>query len=97
LPVVAIPGANAAIAAVSAGGLRAERFLVMGFLPATAKARRDMLAAYRDADCALVIYEAPHRVVATVDALVDVFGSERELVIARELTKKFETVARLTL
>lgn len=97
LPVVPIPGPNAAIAAVSAAGLAAERFLFVGFLPATAKARRDMLTAVANLDCALVIYEAPHRIGATIEAMTDVFSGERELIVARELTKKFETIARMPL
>ena len=97
LPVVPIPGANAAIAAMSAAGLAAERFLFLGFLPATAKARRELLAAVAALPCALVVYEAPHRVRRPVAALREVLGGERELTVARELTKKFETIARMPL
>jgi 16S rRNA (cytidine1402-2'-O)-methyltransferase len=96
-PVVPIPGANAAIAAISAAGLEATHFLFLGFLPATAKARRDVLAAVAALPHALVLYEAPHRLGATLAALIDVLGGERELTVARELTKKFETIARLPL
>ena len=96
-PVVPIPGANAAIAAVSAAGLDADRFLFLGFLPANAKARRELLATAAALPCALLIYEAPHRVAATAAALADVLGGERELVVARELTKKFETITRMPL
>lgn len=96
-PVVPIPGANAAIAALSAAGLAAERFLFLGFLPAAAKARRDALAPLAALPCALVIYEAPHRVLATVNALVDILDGARTLVVARELTKKFETIASMPL
>jgi 16S rRNA (cytidine1402-2'-O)-methyltransferase len=97
LPVVPIPGANAAIAAVSAAGLVASHFLFLGFLPAMAKARRDLLHTLAPLPCALVIYEAPHRVEATIAALNDVLGGMRELTVARELTKKFETIARMPL
>lgn len=91
--VVPIPGANAAITAWSAAGFAADRFLYVGFLPAKpAKA----LAALDDA-LPLIFYEAPHRVAATVAALLERFGPERELVVARELTKKFEEVARMKL
>jgi 16S rRNA (cytidine1402-2'-O)-methyltransferase len=96
-PVVPIPGANAAIAALSAAGLNALQFLFLGFLPATAKARRDALAAVAALPVALVIYEAPHRVGATLAALCEALGGQRELTVARELTKKFETIARLRL
>jgi 16S rRNA (cytidine1402-2'-O)-methyltransferase len=96
-PVVPIPGANAAIAAVSAAGLAADRFLLLGFLPSGAKARRELLAAVAVVPCALVVYEAPHRVAATAAALAEALGGERELVVARELTKKFETITRMPL
>jgi len=96
-PVVPIPGACAAIAAVSAAGLEAERLLFLGFLPAAAKARRELLASVAREPCALVIYEAPHRVGATVAELGTALGGERILVVARELTKKFETITRMTL
>ena len=96
IPVRPIPGPNAAAAAVSAAGFAASRFLFAGFLPASAAARRKALAAL-DVPFPIVFYEAPHRV---RDALADLaarFGAEREIVIARELTKKFEEVARLPL
>jgi 16S rRNA (cytidine1402-2'-O)-methyltransferase len=96
-PVVPIPGANAAIAALSAAGLTAERFLFLGFLPTTAKARRDALVPFAALPCALMIYEAPHRVLATVNVLADMLIGTRELIIARELTKKFETIATMPL
>ena len=95
--VIPIPGANAAIAAVSAAGLQAAQFLFLGFLPATAKARREALIAVAALPVALVFYEAPHRVGATLAALSEVLDGERELTVARELTKKFEAIARLPL
>ena len=92
-PVVPIPG----VAAISAAGLGALQFAFLGFLPTAAKARRDALAAVAALPLALVVYEAPHRVGATVAAMAEVLGGERELVVARELTKKFETIARMPL
>jgi len=97
LRVEPIPGPNAAVAAVSAAGLDAEHFCFLGFLPASVKARRDLLSMYAALPCALVIYEAPHRVAATIDSLVAILGGERTLIVARELTKKFETIVRLPL
>ena len=97
LPVVPIPGASAAIAAFSTAGLAAERFVFLGFLPATAKAQREVLTAVVHLPFALVVYEAPHRVRATVGHLGEALGGDRTLVIAREITKKFETIARMTL
>jgi 16S rRNA (cytidine1402-2'-O)-methyltransferase len=96
-PVVPIPGANAAIAALSAAGLAAPRFLFLGFLPAATKARRELLATVAGLHCALVIYEAPHRVCSAVAQLHESLGGERILVVAREITKKFETISRMTL
>lgn len=87
-----IPGANAAIAALSASGLVSARFLFYGFLPAKAAARLAALEALREHACALVFYEAPHRVMECVAALAGVLGGERDIVIARELTKLFETI-----
>ncbi len=95
--VVPVPGPNAAIAAISAAGLAAERFLFMGFLPAAAKARQALLASFGALPCALVLYEAPHRVHACVADLAAMLQSTRLLVVARELTKRFETVARMPL
>ena len=94
--VIPVPGPNAAIAAYSASGFLASRFLFAGFLPASGSARRKALAAL-DSDCPVIFYEAPHRILETVVDLVAAFGDARELVIARELTKKFEEVARLAL
>jgi len=96
LRVVPVPGPNAAVAAYSAAGFAADRFLFVGFLPAKPAARRKALDAL-DLPWPLILYEAPHRVLETVEDLAARFGGEREVVIARELTKKFEEVARLPL
>jgi len=96
-PVVPIPGPCAAVAAISAAGLSAERFVFVGFLPSGAKARSELLRTLSPLPFALAIYEAPHRVRTTLGALADALGSERTVVIARELTKKFETIAELRL
>lgn len=97
LPVVPVPGANAAVAAISAAGLGAEQFLLLGFLPAQPRARRALLDRVAALPCALVCYEAPHRVRATVADLAAACGGERTLVVARELTKLHETIARVSL
>jgi 16S rRNA (cytidine1402-2'-O)-methyltransferase len=95
--VVPIPGASAVIAALSASGLAAPQWLFCGFLPATASARAKEIERLRTLGCALVFYEAPHRIAATLDALAAVLGPKRHLVIARELTKRFETIHRCAL
>ena len=96
IAVRAIPGPNAAAAAISAAGFPAGRFLFAGFLPASAGARRKALTAL-DVPFPVVIYEAPHRVRETLADLAAQFGVDREIVIARELTKKFEEISRLPL
>ena len=95
--VVPVPGPSAAIAALSASGIEASQWLFCGFLPASAHARRTDLERLRALSCALVFYEAPHRIAATLDALVAALGPEREIVIARELTKRFESIHRCRL
>lgn len=93
LRVVPIPGPSAAIAAYCASGFLADRFLFAGFLPP----RPEKALAALEAECPVILYEAPHRVARTVAALLERFGPAREIVIARELTKKFEEVARMPL
>ncbi|MDQ2963880.1 MAG: 16S rRNA (cytidine(1402)-2'-O)-methyltransferase [Pseudomonadota bacterium] len=95
--VVPIPGPSAVIAALSASGITAPQWLFCGFLPAAATARRAALARLRHYPGALIFYEAPHRIAAALDALGAVLGAERELVVARELTKRFETIHRCPL
>ncbi len=97
LTVSPIPGANAAIAALSAAGLAAPHFLFYGFLPVKPAGRRAALAALRALPYALVFYEAPHRVTECVADLAQTLGGEREIVIARELTKMFEAIHRCRL
>ncbi|MDX1374695.1 MAG: 16S rRNA (cytidine(1402)-2'-O)-methyltransferase [Burkholderiales bacterium] len=94
--VVPVPGASAATAALSASGFAAGPWLFAGFPPAGAAARRKALDAF-DSPWPVVFFEAPHRVRATLEALAARFGAEREVVIARELTKKFEELVRLPL
>jgi len=94
--VVPIPGPNAALAAYSASGFASDRFVFAGFLPSSAAARRAALQAL-DSPSPVILYEAPHRVLETVEDLASRFGPSREIVVARELTKKFEEVARMPL
>lgn len=95
--VVPVPGPNAAIAALSASGLTDPHFLFYGFLPAKEAARRKAIAALKALPCALVFYEAPHRIEETVADLVSELEPQRTLVIARELTKLFESIVSLPL
>ena len=95
--VVPIPGPSAIIAAVSAAGIIAESFAFLGFLPRQAKARRERLLSLGALPVALVFFEAPHRVRATVQDLAQHCAGERRLIVARELTKTFETITSLPL
>lgn len=89
-----LPGACAAIAALSVSGLATDRFLFEGFLPARAGTRANRLAALSHDKATLIFYEAPHRVLDCLQAMVESFGAGREAVLAREITKTFETVKR---
>jgi len=95
--VIPIPGASAAIAALSASGLVNPHFLFHGFLPNKSAARRAALQSLADLPCTLVFYEAPHRILECVTDLHAVFGDAREIVFARELTKLFESIHRCPL
>lgn len=95
--VVPIPGACAAIAALSASGLATDRFVFEGFLPAKSKARLDRLTALKQESRTLIFYEAPHRIMDLLEDMQKVFGPDRYAVIARELTKLYETIRADTL
>ncbi len=91
IQVTALPGPSAVITALSASGLPTDRFLFAGFLPAKQQARITALTEIIDQQATLVFYEAPRRIVDTLLAVVDVYGAEREVVVAREISKQFET------
>jgi 16S rRNA (cytidine1402-2'-O)-methyltransferase len=95
--VVPIPGASAVVAALSASGLSAPQFLFYGFLPNKSSARRTVLQELIEHPYSLVFYEAPHRILESVADLQAVFGDDREIVLARELTKLFENIHRCKL
>jgi 16S rRNA (cytidine1402-2'-O)-methyltransferase len=93
IPVVSIPGANAALTALTASGIRPQPFYFYGFLSRKKKERDDELKKLKAMDATLIFYEAPHRLTETVQALYEVFG-ERQAAICRELTKKYEEFIR---
>ncbi|MBI3562689.1 MAG: 16S rRNA (cytidine(1402)-2'-O)-methyltransferase [Gammaproteobacteria bacterium] len=95
--VVPIPGPSAMIAAISAAGLPTHRFTFEGFLPAKAAARMAVLRALQKEPRTLVFYEAPHRLRESLEDCCSVFGDDRPAVLARELTKTYETLRRLPL
>ncbi len=90
--VIPIPGANAAVCALSAAGISNPHFLFYGFLPTKSGLRKRALTTLKDYTCTLVFYEAPHRFIDCINDCVDILGPNRELTIARELTKLFETI-----
>ena len=101
LPVIPIPGANAALSALVASGLPTDEFHFIGFLPEKAGARRtrieDLATSIKnDGACTLIFYEAPHRILETLADLESVWGPELRVVVARELTKIHEEFLRTT-
>ena len=97
ISVMPIPGACAAIAALSVSGLPTDSFLFGGFLPAKTGQRKTALNEYKTATETLVFYEAPHRILETVVDMVEIFGQQRQGFLAREISKAFETFLQGTL
>ena len=95
ITVVPVPGPAAVVTALSASGLAADGFVFDGFLPIKPGKRLNRLKALREMEATVVLYESPHRIVATVTAIGEVFG-DVELVIARELTKQYEEIVTAT-
>jgi len=97
LRVLPLPGPSAAITAISASGLLNDQFYFVGFLPAKAKQRENMLHGLRGVTATMVFYEAPHRILDCATALAAAFEPTRQVVFARELTKLFEEIHRCPL
>ncbi|ABS78052.1 16S rRNA (cytidine(1402)-2'-O)-methyltransferase [Coxiella burnetii] len=97
IEVVPIPGACAAIAALVASGLPTDRFIFEGFIPSKGEVRRKKLEDLKNQRRTIIFYESVHRIVNLIDLLNEIFGTERRATIARELTKKFETIHTATL
>jgi len=95
IPVVPVPGPSAVVTALSAAGIPADSFVFDGFLPVKPGKRIHRLEALRDLEMTIVCYESPHRILATLEAVGQVFG-QVEIVVARELTKQFEEIVRGT-
>ncbi|MCS6231914.1 16S rRNA (cytidine(1402)-2'-O)-methyltransferase [Shewanella baltica] len=89
--VIPLPGPCAAITALSASGLPSDRFSFEGFLPSKEKARADKLLALKEDPRTLIFYESPHRIEHSLTTMVEVLGGDRHVVMAREVTKTFET------
>ncbi|MHA6492633.1 16S rRNA (cytidine(1402)-2'-O)-methyltransferase [Pseudomonas borbori] len=97
ITVVPIPGACALIAALSAAGLPSDRFIFEGFLPAKTAGRRARLEQVKEESRTLIFYEAPHRILECLEDMSAVFGAERPALLAREISKTFETLKGLPL
>ncbi|WP_112067408.1 16S rRNA (cytidine(1402)-2'-O)-methyltransferase [Haemophilus influenzae] len=95
--VVPLPGACAAITALCASGIASDRFCFEGFLPAKSKARRDKLENISEEDRTLIFYESTHRILDTLEDMQSVLGEERYMVLAREMTKTWETITGNTI
>jgi 16S rRNA (cytidine1402-2'-O)-methyltransferase len=94
IKVVPIPGPSAIITALSACGLPTNKFIFEGYLPAKKEARKKCLKELVSESRTLIFYEAPHRIRESIQDMHDVFGSERRVTIARELTKQYEQIVR---
>ncbi|MEH2082546.1 MAG: 16S rRNA (cytidine(1402)-2'-O)-methyltransferase [Nostoc sp.] len=97
IPVVPIPGASAAITALSAAGLPTDRFVFEGFLPAKTQHRQEHLESLQTESRTLIFYESPHRLRDTLQDLAEIWGSDRQIVLGRELTKLYEEFWRGTI
>ncbi len=95
--VIPVPGACAAIAALSAVGLPSDRFSFQGFLASKQSQRLQQLEKLKDETQTLIFYEAPHRILDSVKDMAAVFGADRPVGFAREITKTFETIKKMTL
>ena len=95
--VVPLPGACAAITALCASGIASDKFCFEGFLPAKSKARKDKLENIAEEDRTLIFYESTHRILDTLEDMQSVLGEERYIVLAREMTKTWETITGNTI
>lgn len=91
IQVIPLPGPSAVIAALCVSGLPSDRFIFEGFLPARSRPRQDRLGSLVDEQRTMIFYESPHRIIACLEDFQTIIGADRELFIARELTKRFET------
>lgn len=94
IQIIPVPGPSAVITALSVSGLATDKFCFEGFLPAKQQTRKNQLSLYLNETRTMVFYEAPHRILATLKDMCDIFGPDHQAVIARELTKTFETIKK---
>ena len=91
--IVPVPGASAVTTLLSAAGIPADKFTFFGFLPHK-NGRQTLFKQIRDSGLTIVFYESPHRIIKTLTSLTEVLSADRQIVVGRELTKKFETIYR---
>lgn len=94
--VIPVPGANAALSALIVSGLSTEKFKFIGFLPRESRERDNLLKSLEEEESTILMYESPHRLVRTLEALHTFWGN-RQIVMARELTKRYEELTRATI
>ena len=97
IPVTAVPGASACVTALALSGAETRRFVFEGFLPVDNKEKKDALSRLSEETRTIILYEAPHRLVRTLESLQSVLGEDRLISLCRELTKRFESVERMTI
>lgn len=97
IPVTVIPGPSASVTALALSGADTRRFVFEGFLPGENRERREALDRLRDETRTILLYEAPHRLVRTLEVLKETLGGGRTLTLCRELTKRYEEIQRMTL
>ena len=97
IKVIPVPGPSALISALSVAGFSSEKFVFEGYLPARKTARQQRLQQLKDETRTLVFYEAPHRILASIEDAIICYGGERQAVIAKEITKQHENIQRGTL
>ena len=97
IPVTSLPGPSAVITALTLSGMSARRFVFEGFLPREKKELAEVMEMLRTERRTIIFYEAPHRLKKTLEVLGKSFGDGRRIALCRELTKKFETVDRMTI
>ena len=93
--VVPLPGPCAAVTALSGSGLPSDRFSFEGFLPSKEKARKDKIEALKEEPRSMIFYESPRRLQYTLDAIAEVMGPDRQVCVAREITKAFESITTM--
>lgn len=97
VPVTSLPGPSAVITALTLSGMNARQFTFEGFLPLDKKERQAVLSRFSGTTCTTIFYEAPHRLLKTLQLFVDAVGGRRRIAVCRELTKKHETIIHATM